>query len=133
MILFSIFQDPKTFSTISSSISRAYKCCVWVLIDLAIILIFLVFCDLDRMERWVGRVALVTGASSGIGKAIAARFAKHGMKVVASGRKMERLQVIIFITCMSLILVQQSQDISMCKKNKFKTDGHGSGMYNNYC
>lgn len=44
------------------------------------------------MQRWVGRVALVTGASSGIGKAIAARFAKHGMKVVASGRKMERLQ-----------------------------------------
>lgn len=38
-----------------------------------------------------GKVALVTGASRGIGQAIAARFAEAGMKVVLSSRKQEGL------------------------------------------
>lgn len=44
------------------------------------------------MDRWVGRVGLVTGASSGIGRAIAARLAQLGMVVVACARNYERLQ-----------------------------------------
>ena len=34
---------------------------------------------------------LVIGATSGIGKALAARFVKEGSKVVVSGRRQERL------------------------------------------
>lgn len=45
------------------------------------------------MDRWVGRVALVTGASSGFGEAIAKRLTEHGMKVVGCARNIEKIQV----------------------------------------
>ena len=42
-------------------------------------------------SHWRGRTALVTGASKGIGKAIAAQFAASGANVMISSRKQEQL------------------------------------------
>lgn len=44
------------------------------------------------MERWINKVALVTGASVGIGAAVSAALIKHGMTVVGCGRNLEKLE-----------------------------------------
>ena len=47
-----------------------------------------------NLERWAGKVALVTGGSSGIGEATVRLLAEAGMRVVAVARDRKRLEAI---------------------------------------
>uniref|UniRef100_A0AAQ4PDA8 Dehydrogenase/reductase SDR family member 11 n=1 Tax=Gasterosteus aculeatus aculeatus TaxID=481459 RepID=A0AAQ4PDA8_GASAC len=44
------------------------------------------------MERWKGRVALVTGASVGIGAAVARALVQQGMRVVGCARNVDKIE-----------------------------------------
>ena len=44
------------------------------------------------MERWEGKVAIVTGASVGIGAEIAKALVEHGVKVIGCARNVQKLE-----------------------------------------
>lgn len=49
------------------------------------------------MDRWVGRVALVTGASAGIGAACCKRLVECGLIVVGCARNVDKIEKVILI------------------------------------
>lgn len=49
---------------------------------------------MNSLERWKGKVALVTGASAGIGQATAKLLAEAGMRVAVAARNTERLEAL---------------------------------------
>lgn len=50
------------------------------------------------MERWLGKVAVVTGASAGIGAAVCLDLARSGLIVIGVARRAEKVEVSRLLT-----------------------------------
>lgn len=51
-----------------------------------------------KMEKLKGKIALVTGASSGIGEEICRQFVNKGMTVIGFARRENKLMVIFLLS-----------------------------------
>src|SRR5713101_3772395 len=49
----------------------------------------------ENKEKAFTKTVVITGATSGFGAAMARRFAKAGWRVVATGRRAERLRILV--------------------------------------
>ena len=66
---------------------RIYKCNEMITVQLIV--------DLEiRMDKWSKKVAVVTGASSGIGSTIASKLVEHGVIVIGLARRVDRIQTL---------------------------------------
>ncbi len=63
----------------------------------------------ENKHKNIHQIALITGASRGIGKAVALNFAKNGIDVVLTGRNESRLKKI-----RNMVLELQSMIINPC-------------------
>jgi len=72
--------------------------------------------NLSNQEVWLGKVAIVTGGSSGIGKATALFLAEMGAKVVITGRRESALQEVAALHENLSFIVADSSDADSAEK-----------------
>ena len=75
------------------------------------------------MERWTGKVAVVTGASVGIGAEIMKTLLAHGLKVVGLARRVENIQELAVHAKHEGQLLAVRCDVTKCEdiENAFQT------------
>jgi NAD(P)-dependent dehydrogenase (short-subunit alcohol dehydrogenase family) len=89
------------------------------------------------MDKLTGKTAIVTGATSGMGKQIALTFAREGAAVVVSGRDQKRgTEVVETIMDLGGKAIFIQGDVSLPKTNRELVDkavGHFGGLTNIVC
>lgn len=68
------------------------------------------------LNLWKGKTALVTGASAGIGQAVASNLAQAGLNVVVCARRREKLDLIENVTPITVDLRREDQILSMFQR-----------------
>ena len=90
---------------------------------------------MEKAGQYKGRVIWITGASSGIGEALAEAFAAHGALLILSGRRTNALQAVASrLPTPSLVLPFETTDkdaLPGIVEQAVRWQGHVDGLVNN--
>lgn len=69
-----------------------------------------------KMDRWIGKTAIVTGASAGIGAVMCVQLANFGLHVIGLARRAHLVDVSLFTHIISMAILEKDKYVTLISR-----------------